>query len=67
MSYKPGDPERKASELRAAIAAETMTDAEASDALFAWAQEVGLEITRSGATSRLYPRKIHLHRDGDSI
>ena len=49
--FKPGDPERKANELRAAIADKTMTEDEAANAMYAWAQEVGYVITRSGAES----------------
>jgi hypothetical protein len=64
--YKPGDPERKAQELRAAIADKTMTEDEAADAMYSWAEEVGYVITRSGAESFISLRlgMPRLHKDG---
>jgi hypothetical protein len=56
--FKPGEPERKAQELRAAIADKTMTEAEAIDALATWAEEVGLKITRQGAGSMIHPHSL---------
>jgi hypothetical protein len=56
--YAPGDPERKAKELRAAINDKTMTEADAIDALATWAEEVGLNITRQGAASIIHPHSL---------
>lgn len=52
-SYEHGEPTRKIEEMRAAVAAKTMTVDEAIDALFAWAQEVGWEITRQGVEGNI--------------
>lgn len=47
--YAHGEPVRKIDEMRAAVAAKELTEDEAIDALFAWAQRVGWQITRAGA------------------
>lgn len=47
--YAHGEPVRKIDEMRAAVAAKELTEEEAIDALFAWAQRVGWQITRASA------------------
>lgn len=47
--YAHGEPVRKIDEMRAAVAAKELTEDEAIDALFAWAQRVGWQITRASA------------------
>jgi hypothetical protein len=49
MKFQPKEPSTKTNELRAAVAAKAMTEDEATDALFAWAQSVDWTITRYGA------------------
>lgn len=49
MRYQPGEPVRRARELRARVAADELTEAEAADELFTWDQRVGWAVTREGA------------------
>jgi predicted rRNA methylase YqxC with S4 and FtsJ domains len=50
-TYEHGEPMRKINEYRAKVAAKTMTEEAAIDEMFAWAQRVGWEVTRSSVES----------------
>jgi hypothetical protein len=54
--YVPGDPGLRLEHYKAEVAAKRMTAEQAADALFAWAQSVGWQVTRQACLADIEGR-----------